>query len=266
MLFLTGWTYPSDTSINVSLSQNPDLESPRPPFLATPDKNGNWREALPYLGFPGGKTKTIAVDVSHAFSSTDYRLRIGTTMEVHWDAAWFTVDEEPGEYRETELSLLAADLHFRGISRREWGPNNQPEMYHYGDVVSQAPWPPMDGAFTRYGDVTPLLTEWDDRMLVMGAGDEFSLEFAAPSEPLPDGWVRDFVICNVGWDKDADLNTVYGQSTEPLPFRDMTDYALRDGEARPIDPTYAEYLRTYQTRRENRARFWSELRGLPSLE
>lgn len=263
MLYLTGWVYPSDTSINVGLSQNPDLESPRPPFLETPDENGIWREALPYMGFPGGKTKTIAVDVSHVFRGDDYRLRIGTTMEMCWDAAWFTVDEEPGEYRETDLPLLAADLHFRGISRREWRPNNQPELYHYDDVIPQSPWPPMDGAFTRYGDVTPLLTAWDDRLLIMAAGDECSLEFAAPVEPLPDGWVRDFVIYNVGWDKDADLNTVYGQSTEPLPFREMTDYALKNGEARTRDADYADYLRIYQTRHASRSRFWSELRGLP---
>jgi len=262
MLYLTGWMYPTDTSINVALSQNPALESPRPPSLMTPDDQGEWREALAYMGFPGGKTKTIAVDVSQAFTGGDYRLRIATTMEICWDAAWFTVDEEPVEYRETELELLSADLHFRGISRRTWGPNNQPESYHYNDVITHAPWPPMEGDFTRYGDVAPLLADWDDRMVVMGAGDEISVEFARPADPPPAGWIRDFVIQNVGWDKDADLNTVYGQNTEPLPFRAMTDYAVQEGEARVVDPAYGEYLRTYQTRRQNRARFWKELPGL----
>lgn len=263
-LFLTGWVYPSDTSINVALSQNPALDSPRPPFLETPDEIGQWREVLPFMGFPGGKTKSIAVDVSGLFANGDYRLRIGTTMEVYWDAVWFTADDVPGEFRETALELVAADLHFRGISRHTWGPDNQPETYHYDHVDPHVPWPPMQGAFTRYGDVAPLLAATDDRMIVMGAGDELTLEFAAPASSLPDGWARDFVIYNVGWDKDADLNTVYGQSTEPLPFREMTDYALRDGEARPVDAAYAEYLQTYQQRSAQRGQFWSELRGLPT--
>lgn len=261
VLFLTGWVYPSDTSINVALSQNPGLKSPRPPYLMTPGADGTWREALPYLGFPGGKTKTMAVDVTHAFAAGDYRLRIATTMEVHWDAAWFTVDEDPAKYRETELELLAAELHFRGVSARVWTPNNGPEVYDYSSVIPESPWPPLEGAFTRYGDVAPLLADWDDRMIVMGAGDEFSVEFAVPAEPPP-GWVRDFVICCVGWDKDADLNTVYGQSSEPLPFRTMTDYALRDGAARELDAVYAQYLRTYQTRYQSRGRFRTGLRGL----
>lgn len=261
-LYLTGWVYPSDTSINVALSQNPDLNSPRPPFLETLDEEGNWRESLPYMGFPGGKTKTIAVDVSNLFTNGDYRLRIGSTMEVRWDAVWFTVDEPQGEVREIDLELLAADLHFRGVSRHRWGDHSGPETYHYDEVEPYNPWPPMNGAFTRYGDVAPLLTDWDDRMVVMGAGDELSLEFAEPEDPPPDGWVRDLILYNVGWDKDADLNTVYGQSSEPLPFREMTVYPHRDGEARPVDPEYAEYLKAYQTRYQNRARFWKELPGL----
>ena len=258
-LFLTGWVYPSDTSINVALSQNPDLDSPRPPLIETPDENGEWRVALPYMGFPGGKTKTIAVDVSKLFTNGDYRLRIGTTMEIHWDAVWFTADEPPGELEQTELELVAADLHFRGVSRREWLPDNGPEVYLYNDVNPHVPWPPMDGAFTRYGDVAPLLADWDDRMIVMAAGDELTLEFAGPAHAPPAGWVRDFVIYNVGWDKDADLNTVFGQSSEPLPYREMTDYGLRDST---VDPEFAEYLRTYQTRHQNRQRFWTELPGV----
>ena len=34
------------------------------------------------------------------------------------------------------------------------------------------------------------------------------------------------------------MNTVYGESVEPLPFQDMTVYAHRDGESRPLDEGY----------------------------
>ena len=269
-LFLTGWIYPTGTSLNVQFSQNPDGPQPRPPALHAVDANGQWREVRPFMGFPGGKTKTIAIDMSDVFAagSSDHRLRIVTNMEFYWDAAFFTVDEEPVEIRQTELSLVRADLRERGgVSLREWPlAGNGPEIFDYSRLVPGPPWPPMAGAFTRLGDVLPLLTERDDHLVVTGCGDEIQLAFAEPSEPLPAGWVRDFVIYNVGWDKDCDLNTVYGETVEPLPFRDMTVYAHRDGQPRPLDEDYLRYLKTYQTRSQARSRFWNEIRRRASRE
>ena len=262
-LFLTGWVYPTSTSLNVQFSQNPDGPQPRPPALHAIDANGHWREVRPFMGFPGGKTKTIAIDISDVFApgSTDHRLRIVTNMEFYWDAAFFTVDEAPVEVRQTELSLVRADLHDRGgISFREYDAGNGPEYFHHNRLVPGLHWPPMAGSFTRFGDVRELLTERDDKLLVLGCNDEMSLAFAEPSEPLPAGWVRDFVIYNVGWDKDSDMNTVYGESVEPLPFRDMTVYAHRDSEPRPPDDEYVRYLKKYQTRTQSRPRFWNEVR------
>lgn len=262
-LFLTGWIYPTSTSLNVQFSQNPDGPQPRPPALHAIDANGEWREVRPFMGFPGGKTKTIAIDISDVFApgSTDHRLRIVTNMEFYWDAAFFTVNEAPVEVRQTELLLVRADLHDRGgISFREYDAGNGPEYFHHNRLVPGLHWPPMAGSFTRFGDVRELLTERDDKLLVLGCNDEMSLAFAEPSEPLPAGWVRDFVIYNVGWDKDSDMNTVYGESVEPLPFRDMTVYAHRDSEPRPPDDEYVRYLKKYQTRTQSRPRFWNEVR------
>ena len=262
-LFLTGWIYPACTSLNVQFSQNPDLAQPRPPALHAVDAKGEWREVRPFMGFPGGKTKTVAIDISDVFApdSTDHRLRIVTNMEFYWDAAFFTVDEAPVEVRQTELPLVRADLRDRGgISFREYDAGNGPEFFDYARLVPGQHWPPIAGAFTRFGDVRELLTERDDKLLVLGCGDEMSLAFAEPTEPLPDGWVRDFVIYNVGWDKDCDLNTVYGETVEPLPFRDMTVYAHRDGQPRPLDEEYLRYLKSYQTRGQARPQFWNEIR------
>ena len=262
-LFLTGWVYPTSTSLNVQFSQNPDGPQPRPPALHAVDATGQWREVRPFMGFPGGKTKTIAIDISDVFApgSTDHRLRIVTNMEFYWDAAFFTVDEAPVEVSQTELSLVRADLHDRGgISFREYDTGNGPEDFHHNRLVPGLHWPPMAGAFTRFGDVRELLTDRDDKLLVLGCNDEMSLAFAEPSELPPTGWVRDFVIYNVGWDKDSDMNTVYGETVEPLPFRDMTVYAHHDGEPRPLDEEYVRYLNTYQTRTQSRPLFWNELR------
>jgi hypothetical protein len=114
----------------------------------------------------------------------------------------------------------------------------------------------MFGRFTRYGPVQELLTHTDRRLVVLTAGDEMTLTFQAPP-PLPRGWVRDFLMYNVGWDKDADLNTVLGQTVEPLPYVGMPAYpyvSSDDGVA--SDAKWEAYLREYQTRDASRSGFW----------
>ena len=118
----------------------------------------------------------------------------------------------------------------------------------------------MNGRFTKFGDVRELLIENDDRLVVIGAGDEITLTFAESTVALPEGWVRDFVIHSVGWDKDADLNTVYGQTVEPLPFVGMRHYPFPVDQTVPDSPGYREYLRTYQTRPQKRSEFWNAIR------
>jgi len=259
-LFLTGWIYPTDSSLNVALSRHPDISGPKPPAIWVPDENGTWQETIPYMGFPGGKTKTIVVDVSKAFLTDDYRLRIVTTGEFYWDEAFITVDEPTAEVRQTPLALRSADLHYRGFSQPLPPRTNSPEIYDYQKVTTTRRWPSMDGRFTKFGDVRELLIENDDRLVVIGAGDEITLTFAEPTVALPKGWVRDFVIHNVGWDKDADLNTVYGQTVEPLPFVGMRRYPFPVDQAVPDSPGYREYLRTYQTRTQKHSEFWNAIR------
>ncbi|HWB11198.1 MAG TPA: FG-GAP-like repeat-containing protein [Pirellulales bacterium] len=256
-LFLTGWIFPSGTSTNVAISQNPGLKPPAPPSLWVPDADGGWREAIPYLGFPGGKTKTIAVDLNGLFPTGDCRLRIATNMEIYWDEAFITVNEIPAEVRQTALKLLDADLHYRGFSHRAPGIDNGPERYDYDRVEAEPKWPAMRGHFTRYGDVSELLTANDDRLVVLGAGDELSLRFSVPESAPPPGWKRDFLLYNVGWDKDCDLNTVYGEAVEPLPFGRMDSYPYVDDEAVADPATYLDYLRTYQTRTQHPGVFWT---------
>jgi len=256
-LFLTGWIRPTDTSLNVAISHDPAIEHPRPPSLQAIDNNGNWREVNPFVGFPGGKTKTIAIDVSDAFLSDDKRLRLMSSNELYWDEIFFSVDEEPAPWAAEPLELLSADLHYRGTSAIALQPGKYaPDVYDYDRVNAEAKWPPMSGFFTRYGDVKSLLTTTDDRLLVIGAGDEAVLRFKALPPP-PKGWKRDFFLHNVGWDKDADLNTVAGQTVEPLPSVNMSGYP--SAEPPPRNDSFYEYLREYQTRQQPRQAFWRRL-------
>lgn len=249
-LFLTGWIRPTDTSLNVAISQRPDLESAQPPSVHVPDANGEWVKVQPYMGFPGGKTKTIAIDLSDIFLTSDYRVRIATSMEIYWDNAFFTVDEQAAQVRQMEMPLISADLHYRGFSTKVPHAGLGPESYNYQRLDTQRQWPPMEGRLTTCGDVTELIAETDNRQALLGAGDEMEVRFQAVSTELPVGWKRDFILHNVGWDKDADLNTVFGQHVDPLPFAGMNGYPDPDGPQNQQKPYAA------QTRQQLRAPFW----------
>jgi hypothetical protein len=243
----------------VGIGQNPAVAPPRPPHLLVPDAQGEWREAVPFIGFPGGKTKTIAVDVQASlFAANDYRLRIATSMEIAWDEVFFTVDEPAAPVKEHQLKLFGADLAYRGFSEMIPRAKGGPDRYDYGRVTTGPKWPPMMGRFTRFGDVAELVQSEDDHLVILGAGDEMTLRFQEPPPP-PLGWTRTFVLHNVGWDKDADVNTVHGETVEPLPFRGMKQYPYEPDQSAPDTPAYRVYLKEYQTREQSHAKFWKRL-------
>jgi hypothetical protein len=211
------------------------------------------------MGFPGGKTKTIVVEVPvDQFVDDDYRVRIVSSMELYWDFIQLAVDAPAGTFQETTADLVAADLHDRGFSARTIGLHNGPDSYDYQNVTTDPAWPPMAGNFTRFGDVTELLTSSDDRLVVLGAGDEMTLRFRELPPP-PAGWKRDFLLYNVGWDKDANLNTVLGHHVDPLPYRGMSGYPPGLDDRPPDSAGFQDYLRRYQTRRYDQRQFWGPL-------
>jgi hypothetical protein len=87
----------------------------------------------------------------------------------------------------------------------------------------------------------------DDKMIVMGSGDEIQLRFAALPAP-PEGWTRDFLLLVDGWAKDRDANTARSQSTAPLPFHAMSRFPYPENERFPDDEDHRTYLREYNTR------------------
>jgi len=262
-LVMTGWIFPTDTSVNVAIAQNPALGPPRHPSIWVPDpaEPDGWKQVVPHMGFPGGKTKTIVVTVpADQFVDGDYRVRIVSSMELYWDSIQLAVDAPAGRFEQTTARLVAADLHQRGFSRRRRGLHNGPDSYDHGDVTTDPAWPPMAGNFTRFGDVTELLLASDNRLVVLGAGDEMTLRFKELPPP-PAGWKRDFLLYNVGWDKDANLNTVLGHHVDPLPYRGMSRYPPGLDDTPPDSPAFRDYLRNYQTRRYDQRRFWGPLEG-----
>jgi Flp pilus assembly protein TadD len=248
-LFLRGWIYPTDASINVALGQQSAIKVVSP-SLDVRDASGRWRTAIPNIGFPSGKNKTIAVDLAGKFPTSDHHVRIRTNMQIYWDQAFMARDLEGVPSKTTTLAPVSADLHFRGFSRMyRKGGRYGPYWFDYDEVAKESPWRPITGAFTRFGDVLQLLRDPDDMYVVMGPGDEATIEFDARSaSSLPRGWKRDFLLYTDGWIKDSDLNTAFGTTVEPLPFHGVKAYPYKAGEAYPSDQQHQRYLREYDTR------------------
>jgi hypothetical protein len=176
------------------------------------------------MGFPGGKPKSIVIELAGIFQSDDHRIRIGSSQQLYWDQAFVSHDSNAANFQESKLALESAELHYRGFGKLLPRATYQPHNYDYQNVNRAAKWSELQGPFTRFGDVSALLQADDDRMVVMVSGDEFTAKFAVPDRPLPAGWRRDFILHSVGWDKDADLNTLTGDGSLPLPFKAMQSY------------------------------------------
>lgn len=247
-LFLRGWIYPTDASINVALAQQSEIRVAAP-ALEVRDASGKWRTAIPNLSFPSGKDKTMVIDLAGKFPTRDRHVRIRTNMQIYWDEA-FVAGEITAPAKTTTLEPLSADLHFRGFSRMyRKGGRYGPYWFAYDDVTRESPWRPIEGSFTRFGDVLPLLKGSDDMYVVMGPGDEATIQFDAVSaKSLPPGWKRDFLLYTDGWIKDSDLNTAFGTTVGPLPFHSVRSYPYAAGDAYPTDDQHQRYLREYDTR------------------
>jgi len=245
-LVLHGWTFPTDSSINVALAQDPSREA-RPPRLSVL-RGGAWRPLELWLGFPNGKDKAVVADLTGLLPEGDVALRVETTMQVYWDSARLAVGEPVAPWRATWLEPSTADLHARGFSRLTRASEESPHRFDYERVSVGPRFRDMAGLYTRFGAVGELLGAEDDRTVVMGPGDEMTVRFdAGPLPRLPTGWRRDWVLYTDGWVKDGDLNTRHSATVEPLPFHGMDGYPASAGF--PDTPAHRAWLEEYQTRR-----------------
>jgi len=247
-LVLSGWIFPTDTTINFALSQGSGLRS-EPPRLEVLDPDGAWRTLEPFMGFPNGKRKAVVVELTDRVPAGTLRLRIPTTLQIYWDSAVLAVGESPEEARWTRLDAVAADLHYRGFSEMDRASKSSPHLFTYQNVDSRPRFRDLEGRYTRFGPVEELLRASDNRYVVMNAGDEMTLRFDARSLPeLPSGWRRDWVLFSDGWVKDGDIHTRNSQTVEPLPYHGMTAYPDQPAHRVPSSPAYTDYLDRYQIR------------------
>lgn len=250
-LIAHGWLHPTDSSLNVALGQNKSMPPPSGLSLWTPDARGTWKEAKPGLGFPEGKLKTVVLRIDDAFQPGAPRtLRLRTNLEVFWDQIRWAEGLPGTVAQSTRIPAKDAELRFRGFSQVVAKDASSPELpTSYDALAGTAPrWRDLTGFCTHFGDVRPLLTNVDDRYVIMNAGDEMRLQF--PELPAPKaGSKRDFVLIADGWEKDGNVNTEWGQTVHPLPAHTRTSYP-RPGrlEDDPVYKAHASDWAEYHTR------------------
>ncbi len=261
-LIARGWLHPSDSSVNVAMSQS-DRVRPEPLSIEILDGRGGWRVARANLGFPAGRNKTCLIDLTGLFrAGTPHKLRLRTNLEIYWDQIEWAQGLPDAPTRITLLAPQTAGLHYRGFSVIRQANASSPEIPDYDQLAATTQiWRDLEGFYTRYGDVRELLKAIDDRYVIMNAGDELSLRFAAPPPP-PAGWVRDYVIDGDGWVKDGDYNSTFSRTVQPLPYHARTEYNTPPGtlEEEWVYRHHRDDWLTYQTRYVSADDFRSALR------
>ncbi|HSR51912.1 MAG TPA: tetratricopeptide repeat protein [Acidobacteriota bacterium] len=277
LLVMHGWLDWADASTFVHSDQSGRTASP--PRLELLGADGQWRVLVEDLGAPAGKWKTIAVPIAlpsndghshdsrrHGVATEDsrpgtasptlskdgpFRLRIVTSWAVHWDEIFLSPDvEAPSTTALHDVPLARAVLDYRGFSKPIVDPQRrQPDTFDYQQWLPWTRFNQARGRYTRLGRVDRLLSEIDDRFVIMGAGDELRLSFEAGALPqLPPGHSRQYLLFADGWVKDGDLNTAHSSTVEPLPFHGMSAYPYGSDEHYPDTELHRRYLREDLTR------------------
>ena len=249
VLVLAGWVDWADGSTFLGASQE-SKDGLVMPYLQVKNAKGEWQTVIADMGMPAGKPKTIAVDLTGKFLSASREVRISSSLALYWDEAFLSEDVGPPETVITPLDAHSADLHFRGFSKAVIdAERRQPENFLYDQVSPVSQWNPTAGNYTRYGDVRELIGATDDRLLLMGSGDEVTLLFDPAKLPaLKTGWKRDFLLLVDGWAKDADANTAFSKTVEPLPFHGMSTYPYPASDSFPRDTVHNNYRVQFNTR------------------
>jgi hypothetical protein len=234
VLVLNGWLRFGGGMANVAASLDPNLPFPFP-TLDTELTDGSWTPVPVAVGVPAGKTKTILVDLNRRLPSGTKRLRLSTAFELYWDSALLCEKVPSSQNQVASLPPDQADLHWRGFSRFAHLPAFLPLTPDYDQVQSSPPWNHTpSGWCTRYGPVNDLVNEKDNALVLLNGGDELALSFKADKLPVkPTGFVRDFFLHIVGWDKDADFHVAQGWRVEPLPYAGMDDQTYAQGGHSP---------------------------------
>jgi tetratricopeptide (TPR) repeat protein len=232
--------------------------APVAPYVEAQLPNGTWQRVVDDMGFPAGLPRTVVVDLTGKIPAGSRRIRLTTNLQIYWDQV--LVDNESTSasasssvtIRQTELPLMKASLAFRGYPQQIDGVTSGDLHYNYREMSHTGPFVPQRGAYTRYGDVTPLLKHIDDEYVIFGTGEDMDLEFDAAAQPvLPANWVRDYFFYANGFVKDMDFYEASPFTVDTMPFHAMSAYPYKSSEHYPDDAEHLAYQLEWNNRFES---------------
>jgi hypothetical protein len=224
------------------------------PYVEALGANGKWKRVVDDIGFPAGGPRTMTADLTGRLPRGTQKIRITTNLQIYWDNILVSRTPQVSNNKSESLRLTAvpltrANLDYHGFPLKIEGTPPGNVQYVYEKASATGPYTRPAGTYTRYGDVLPLLTSLDDRLVVFGSGDEARLDFDPSRLPaLPQGWVRDYFFAANGYEKDMDFYAAEGNFVAPLPFLKMGDYPYSAGKSFPLDDAHVNYLLEYNTR------------------
>ncbi len=198
-----------------------------PPYMEVKDAQGNWVPVPDNRQFPllDVTPDSFVVNLTGVFLTDDYSLRIHTFFNTEFD--YIGVDTTPQQ----------------AVTIREVIPSSASLSQAFPTNSSSS------GNFTRYGDVTKLLQEADNKYVIMRQGDQISFGFsAADLPPVPEGMERNYFLFASVWFK-VDGLPYLEFTVDPLPFQEMTCFPYDiEMESYPYDAEHFTYIQEYNTR------------------
>jgi hypothetical protein len=226
---------------------------PQSPTVEAQFPDGSWKQVVDDMGFPAGLPRTIVVDLTGKLPPGTRRIRMKTNLQIYWDQVLVDNDvDSSGEIWQTELPLSSAHLAFRGYPKQIEGATPGDLTYDYQSISMTGPFQWQRGAYTKYGNVTPLLTRADNHYVIFGSGEDIDAEFSDAVLPkLPSGWKRDYFFYADGFVKDMDFYEALPFTVAQMPFHGMTNYPYPSQEHFPDDAGTLAYRLDWNDRIES---------------
>jgi hypothetical protein len=184
------------------------------PTLEVSADGANWTTAWEQFGYPAGMPRTMLLPLPEIVKGKLW-IRFRSNMQIYWDRIRLVYLEDCPNARIVELPLERSDLRRSGFAKRTTRPWFNP-WYDYSERHGTWDSRHLPGFYTRFGDITELMSVESGALAIFGPGEEVHLEFAA-ARKLEEGWSRAHVLKLRGWCKDLDIYTNTGDSLGPLP-------------------------------------------------
>ncbi len=202
------------------------------PTMEIKDANGNWVLAPQDKQIPlpsDYNARTFTVDLTGLFPANvnDCQVRFTNFWNVTYDYIGIDISPQQTTIIQTLTPTTAT------LSQMWETPSN------------------ASGAFTRYGDVTPLVQNADDMFVIGRQGDQVNMQFSTANlAPVASGMERDYFFVVATWFKDPPGAWGYGFTftVDPMPFMAMSGFPYPTTESYPYDAAHLAYIQQYNTR------------------